>query len=136
MTYGKDTWCYDRIQTGRLASGVEVVAQAIFRRLNTARGTLRDGDEGIVYGMDLLDFVGTVGTDTAIAVLPDAARAEVLKDDRVSRCEATAAATRGTDGLVQIVLDLDCFLVDEGESFTLSIGVDDVTVALLGVTTT
>ncbi len=135
MTYGKDTWAYDRIQTGRLASGIELVAQAIFRRLNTARGTLRDGDEGLVYGMDLLDFVGTVGTDAAVAVLPDAARAEVLKDDRVSRCEASAAVERSTDGLVSIILDLDCALVDENETFTLSIGVNDITVALLGVTT-
>jgi hypothetical protein len=135
MSYGTDIYCYDRIVTGRLASGVEVVAQALYRRLTTARGTLRDGDEGLVYGLDVLDFVGQVGSEEAVDALPDVVLAEVLKDDRVERAEVSATIQRSSEGLVTILLDIDVFLHDSEETFTLSLSVSDVTVALLGVTT-
>lgn len=136
MSFGTDTYCYDQIRTGRLVSGVEVLAQATYRRLTTARGTLDDGEEGTVYGLDLLDFTGTVGSDAAVDALPDVVMAEVLKDDRVERCEVSATIERATDGLDSILLDVDVFPADEAGSFTLSLSVSDVTVALLGVTIT
>lgn len=134
MSYGTDTYCYDQIRTGRFATGLELLAQAIYRRLTTPRGTLDDGEEGTVYGLDVLDFTGTVGSDSAVDALPDVVRAEVLKDDRVDRCEVSAAIERGTDGLVVINLDVDVFPADESTPFQLSISVSDVTTALLGVT--
>lgn len=135
MSYGADTFCYDQLFTGRLATGAELVAQAVFRRLTTTRGTLRDGDEGLVYGIDLLSFVGTVGTDAAVDALPDVVRAEVLKDDRVDRCDVRVLANRSPDGTVELLLDVDCSLADEDGDFQLSVSVSNVTVALLGVTT-
>ncbi len=132
--FGTDLHCYDALRTGRLVSGVELLAQAIYRRLTTARGTLDDGEEGFVYGLDLLDFVGTVGSTAAVDAIPDVVIAEVLKDDRVDRVETSVAIERGTDGLFTINLDVDVFPVDEAQAFTLSIAVSDVTVALLGVT--
>jgi hypothetical protein len=132
--YGTDLYCYDRILTGRFATGLEALAQAIYRRLTTPRGTLDDGEEGTVYGLDVLDFTGTVGSDAAVDALPDVVRAEVLKDDRVERCEISATIERGTDGLVVILLDVDVFPADESTPFQLSISVSDVTIALLGVT--
>lgn len=133
MSFGTDTWCYDQVFTGRLATGVDVLAQAIFRRLNTARGTLRDGEEGSVYGLDVLDFVGQVG-ESAVAVLPDAVVAEILKDDRVARAEAFAAKTTSPEGLDVILLDVDVFPADEDSPFRLSLSISSVDVALLGVT--
>jgi hypothetical protein len=135
VSYGSDTYCFDELRTGRMATGVDVVAQALYRRLNTPRGTLRDGDDGLVYGIDLLDFVGSIGTENAVAAIPDVVVAEVLKDDRVERAECKATIERGSEGLVAILLDIDCFLHDSEESFTLSLSVSDVSVALLGVTT-
>lgn len=132
--FGVDLHCYDSLRTGRLVSSVELLAQAIYRRLTTARGTLDDGEEGFVYGLDLLDFVGTVGSDAAVDAIPDVVIAEVLKDDRVDRVETSVSIERGTDGLFVINLDVDVFPVDEAQSFTLSLAVSDVTVALLGVT--
>jgi hypothetical protein len=134
VSYGTDTYCYDQIFTGRLASGFELIAQAVYRRLTTPRGTLDDGEEGSVYGFDLLDFVGTVGSDAAVDALPDAVVAEALKDDRVDRCEVTATVERSADGLATILLDVDIFPHDAAGPFTLSVSVSDVTVALLGVT--
>ena len=132
MTFGRDLWCYDRVYTGRIATGAEVVAQALFRRLNTARGTLRDGEEGAVYGLDILDFVGQVGSENAVDALPPLVEMECLKDDRVKTCKVDASVVRGTDGLVTVLLDVHVDLHDEEDSFALSLSVNDVTVALLG----
>lgn len=134
MTYGRDLWCYDRLFTGRLATDAEVVAQALFRRLNTARGTLRDGEDGAVYGLDILDFIGQVGVDNTVDALAPAVVTEVLKDDRVRSARADVTVNRGTDGLVEVLLDISATLRDADDTFTLSIGVSDVTVQLLGVT--
>lgn len=134
MSYGTDSHCYDQIFTGRLVSGLDVLAQAIYRRLTTPRGTLDDGDEGMVYGLDILDFTGTLGTEAAVDAIPDVVIAEVLKDDRVDRCEVSATVERATDGLGTILLDVDVFPTDASTPFTLSLSVSDVTVALLGVT--
>jgi hypothetical protein len=133
MSFGQDSYCYDALITGRLASGVDVLAQAIYRRLTTPRGTLDDGDEGLVYGLDVLDFVGTLGTDAAVDAIPDVVRAEVLKDDRVDRVEITAKIERLSSGLVVINLDVDVFPADESTAFQLTLAVSNVTVALLGV---
>lgn len=134
--FGSDLWCYDRIFTGRIATGPDVVAQALFRRLNTARGTLRDGEEGAVYGLDILDFIGQVGADNIVDALGPSVITECLKDDRVRTARANVSVTRNTDGTVEVLLDIDVALHDEADTFTLSIGVSDVTVQLLGVTVT
>lgn len=134
--FGTDLWCTDQIFTGRLASGVELVAQAIYRRLTTARGTLRDGDDGQVYGTDVSDFVGMVGPDNAIDALPDVIVAEILKDDRVERTDVRATIVRDAAGLATVTIEIDGVLRDSGESFTLTLGVSDVTTALLGLETT
>jgi hypothetical protein len=133
--FGTDTWCTDQILTGRLASGVELVAQAIYRRLTTARGTLRDGDDGQVYGTDVSDFVGMVGPDNAVDALPDVVVAEILKDDRVERAEVKASVVRDAVGLATVTIEIDCALRDSGESFTLTLAVGAVTAALLGLVT-
>ena len=132
--YGRDTHCYDEIITGRIVSGFELLAQAIFRRLTTPRGTLRYGEDASVYGLDVLDFVGMVGTQNAVDAIPDAIVAEVLKDDRIARCECKATLVHGTDGLDYIELDIDAHPADGNEDFTLSLSVSDVSASLVGVT--
>lgn len=134
MTYGVDSYCYDRLVTGRLVSGPELVAQAIFRRLTTPRGTLRGGEDEAVYGLDVQDFIGTVGTDDAIAALPDAIATEVKKDDRVDLVDVEVTADRGTDGLVALLIDVTYSLHDSTDSFTLSVRASDLDVSLLRLT--
>ncbi len=134
MSYGTDIYCFDRLQTGRFVSGSEVVAQALYRRLTTPRGTLRDGDEGSVYGFDVMGFVGLVGNQAALDALPDAVIAECLKDDRVSSLEVVATGTVESDGTMLITLTIDVFLHDSEDTFTLTLSVSNVTVALLGIT--
>jgi hypothetical protein len=130
--YGTDTYCWSQIKTGRLVTGVLLVAQALYRRLTTARGTLRDGDAGQVYGIDMQDFVGRVGTAAALALLPEIARAEILKDDRVSSANVTAATTADSAGLVAVAIKIDCELVNPGDRFELTLQVSAVSVSVLG----
>jgi hypothetical protein len=132
--YGKDTFCFDEIQTGRIVTGAELVAQAVYRRLTTPRGTLRGGEEESIYGLDLLDFVGRVGSSAATDALPDVVEAEVLKDDRILSCTCTVARTVYTDATVALALAIDCTLRDEDEVFTLTLGVSDVAVSVVGLT--
>ncbi len=132
--FGVDTYCYDQIFTGRMASGVHVLAQACYRRLTTARGTLDDGEEGSVYGLDIEDFIGRVGTASSVDAIPGLVQAELLKDDRVDSIDTRASVVHGVDGLDSITIDLDVFPKDESGAFTLSVSVSEVTIALLGVT--
>lgn len=131
--YGTDTYCYDSLRTGRLVSGAELVAQAIFRRLTTTRGTLRDGAEGETYGLDIQDFVGQVGNANAADAIPDAIAAEVLKDDRVDGVVVEATRQGLSTGLVTFVINIDATLRDGTDSFTLTIKVSDLSVDLLGI---
>jgi hypothetical protein len=132
--YGRDLWARDQILTGRYANGPELVAQAIYRRLTTARGTLVDGDDGQVYGTDISDFVGMVGPDSAIDALPDVVSAEVLKDDRVESVDVSAAITRDSAGLATVSLALDVRLRDSEDDFTLTLAVGDAGTVIVGVT--
>jgi hypothetical protein len=119
------------MRTGRIVTGWRVVAQAIYRRLTTERGTLRGGDEEAAYGVDLAGYVGAVALPAAIAQLPGIVRAECMKDDRVSNVEASAATATASNGLVSITLDIAVTLVDEGESFDLTLSVSTGGVKLL-----
>lgn len=134
--YGVDVYCWDRLRTGRIVRGVELVAQATYRRLTTPRGTLRDGDAGQVYGLDVQDFVGRVGTAAAVAAIPALITAEVLKDDRIENARVSTSTRTDKAGLVYIVVQIECDLVNAGDSFELTVGVSGVSVAMLGFTDT
>ncbi len=134
--FGTDTWATGQIFTGRMASGAELVGQAIYRRLTTARGTLRDGDDGQVYGTDVSDFVGMVGPASAVDALPDVVAAEVLKDDRVERVDVSASVVRDSAGLATVTIEIDAVLRDSGGTFALTLAVGEVTTLLLGLETT
>ncbi len=131
--FGTDTYAFDTLLTGRLATGAELVAQALFRRLITSRGTLQDGPDGEVYGLDLQDFIGSVGPRNAIDALPDVVRAEMVKDDRVESAEAAVDAVYATDGTVTLTISISVTLADEGGDFVLTVAASEVSTAFLGV---
>lgn len=123
------------MHTGRLARGVDVVIQALYRRYITPRGTLRgisDDDEDLAYGFDVSSYVGAVGTETAIAALPGLMRAEGMKDDRVADLVFTITAVTDAAGLTSLRVEGAGTLHDEGEDFTFTLSVNDVTTTLLG----
>jgi len=125
--YGRETWCYGSYQPGRFASGWQVLAQALYRRLITPRGTLRGEDES-TYGLELAGYIGSVGLETATALLPVLIQAEFLKDDRVE--SVSASVSSAADDTIE--LEIEVVPVDELEDFTLTLAVSDVETRLLG----
>lgn len=132
MSFGTDVWCTDSIRTGRLARGRQVVAQALYRRVTTPRGMLRGGEEEGAYGIDLVGYVGAVGTALALRALPGIVRAEFLKDDRVADASVAATISRATPGVISVVLQVNVVLIGEGEDFSLTLSVDATSVTILG----
>ncbi len=132
MSYGVDTWCAGSLVPGRLARGSQVVAQAIYRRLTTPRGMLRGGDDAGAYGIDLVGYVGSVGTAVALQALPSVVRGEILKDDRVADVTVTPTISPQPSGLVDILLVIDVVLAEDGEDFSLTLAVGDTSVTILG----
>ena len=141
--YGTDTWCLGSIQPGRLVHGRMVVVQAIYRRLNTPRGTLRglddpngtdenEGENEANYGFDVANFVGQIGYPAVLVAIPGRVRAEIQKDERVINATVRATDTRDADGSIDIVLDVTCQLTDQLDPLSLTLGVSDAGVALLG----
>ncbi len=133
MSYGTDTWCTDSLVVGRLATGTNIVVQALYRRLITPRGKLRGGPEEDAYGLDVSAYVGAVGTAASVAILPGLVRSEFMKDDRVVDVSVVSSFATDTAGLTTITLSIDVLLEDESEPFSFTVGVSEVTTELLGV---
>lgn len=122
--YGVEVWCTDSLVTGRLVSGWRVVAQALYRRLITPRGTLRGGAEQAAYGVDLAEYIGRVAYPGVIATLPGLVRGEFLKDDRVADALVTVTSDTATNGAVAITIVAVVQLQDTDEQFALTITAD------------
>lgn len=133
--FGTEIYCTDRLRTGKYVSGRVALAQAIFRRLTTPRGTLRGGDEEQTYGIDLAGFVGRTATKIAVAALPGIVRAELLKDDRIADVLVTINPQTAANGLVTLYIDIDVVTADENEDFSLTIAASGTSVDLIGAPT-
>ncbi len=132
LGYGADTWCGDRLVTGRMSRGVNVVILALYRRLITPRGTLRGGPEESAYGLDLAEYIGAVGYVTALAALPGLVRGELMKDDRVADIAVRTTISQSPAGLIAISLDVSGVLVDSEEDFAFTVSASEVSVELIG----
>lgn len=128
--YGVEAWCLGSLVTGRYARGNNVVAQAIYRRLTTPRGTLRGGEEESNYGIDLSDYVGAVADTTRLAAIPGVAKGEILKDDRVLDVTVDASYARDAAGLVTVTLNLLVTLASDGSTFSMTLAASAAGVAL------
>lgn len=133
--YGHDTYCLDELRTGRLVSGPLLVAQAIYRRLTTPRGTLRgpDGGEESNYGIDLPGLIGALDPRRLALALPAMVRNEILKDDRVQDAAVDVVLDESTHA-VRAVINISIVLVNAGETFGLTVSADALDVSLLEVT--
>jgi hypothetical protein len=127
--YGVDTYCADSLKTGRLARGVELVAQNAMHRLITPRGMLRGGDEEADYGFDISGKLGSTTTPDEVAALPAQIRAELKKDQRIDEVITTVREVT-TGPAVSLELTIECY-TGEGP-FTLVANVAGVTIAMVG----
>lgn len=133
MAYGTEVWCTSGLQTGRLARGKTALAQALYRRLITPRGSLRGGDDEENYGIDLSEYVGQVGYETSLLALPSVVRGELSKDDRVADVVAVVTTSTNSNGTIDITMAISVTPYDESESFTFNISVSETSVELLGL---
>lgn len=131
--YGIDSWATDSVFTGRLARGKTLVAQACYRRLTTARGTLRGGPDEENYGLDISGIVGTGNPERVAAMLPSMIRGELLKDDRIADVSSSVIYTQDAAGLATFSITIDVQTHDDAGDFELTIAVDSVTTKLVGL---
>lgn len=130
VSQGRDTYCIDALEPGRMARGVTLVAQRCYHRLITPRGALRGGQDEANFGMDLAGLVGSTETTDLAYRLPVAIRNEILKDPAVTDVEVNASRT-AAGGSVSWTIEVVISTTEE--DVTLIVGVDDVSVKLLGV---
>jgi hypothetical protein len=131
--FGRDLWCENYLVTRRYATGVRLVAQALYRRLTTPRGALQGSAEASVYGVDLAGFVGTANPEVVALNLPGMIEAECRKDDRVADVRAKVEASQVGAGLTRFDVEVRVTLHDSGTNFRFTLRVSNVGVELLGV---
>jgi hypothetical protein len=86
------------------------------------------------YGLDLTELCGSQATRQQISAIPSLVRAECLRDDRVADVTVRAeSASQSSDGGWSITLELDITLVESSDDLSLTLAVDSVSAALLGV---
>lgn len=125
--FGRDIACTDSLRTGRYATGLRVVAEALYRRLITRRGELLDDPD---YGLPLSDYLGSVVTAADIARAPGLIRQELLKDPRVSTVDVEFTDVLGAGNERSWTVQIEAY-TDAGP-FELTLSVGAVTTALVG----
>ena len=131
VNFGTDTSCLDSLNTGRMASGLQLVAESVYRRLTTTRGTLFGGDDEANFGLNLEDVIGQVTTPSAAAALPGQIEAELQKDERIESVTATVVPViSGPSTSWTITIAAQTAL----GPFSLVLSVSEVTTQLLGIT--
>lgn len=127
---GRDTYCLDELQPGRMARGKTLVAQRCYHRLITPSRTLRGGEEEADFGLDLAGYVGSVEAEDLEALLPVAVKNELLKDPAVDSVEVTATRVEAAG---QVRWTLDIAIETTAGDVDLIVAVDAVSVELLRV---
>lgn len=90
--YGRDTYCLDARQTGRLARGLVLLGQRCYHRLVTPRGMLRGGEDEANFGIDLSAEVGGMSDGSTALRLKGMTEAELRKEE-IEEVEATVTET-------------------------------------------
>lgn len=129
--FGRDLYCLDHAQPGRMVSGLMAVAQNAYRFCITPPGTLRGTDEDLSFGIDLPGLVGQLDDDQLAATLPARVHSGLTQaDERI--LDTATTITRSTDGPSSSwMIGIACTTA-EGP-FKLVLSVDELTVELLGV---
>lgn len=135
--FGVEVWCVDECQLGRYAKGITGLAQALYHRLITPRGTLRGGPAGeaeaSAYGLDVAGAVGAHGDETSVLIMPAMIRAELAKDDRVEAVTVTPNMADLGGGRVELQFVIDVTPADELDDFTFTVAVRGDILALIKV---
>ena len=122
VNYGSDLWCGPDLKSDmRVVSGRTLVAQAVYRRFITPRGSLKDDPN---YGLDLEQLLNDDTGPDAVGRITAAIQAEAVKDERIFTASASVSLAAGA-------LSVSLTLTDALGHFLLVLGVSSVGVTLL-----
>lgn len=92
---GADLWLEDDLDAGmRMTSGLTLLRQAVFHRLQTPRGRLIDDED---YGLDVRALLHRAMTPTEVAAAQSQIASELRKEDRLAVGPLTVTLVR-TEG--------------------------------------
>lgn len=111
----------------KYSTGTQVIAEALYRRWSTDRGSLPYDPN---YGENVRDMIGETMSASLVASWQSRIALEALKDERVEDCRVSVVYTPATQ-----TATITASVTPSGASpFRLVLAVTDVTVALLKVT--
>lgn len=123
--YGHDLSCATDLDPGMVeVDGVQGLAQSLYRRIITPRGTLIDDPN---YGFDVTQYIDDDVDQAAISRCQSGVDAEFVKDERVVRSATVAAFFGGVLTIQSLVTP------GSGPNFRLTVAATAVTVTLLQV---
>ena len=128
--FGYDTSCTRSIRSGRFVAGIDLVAEAYYRRLTTTRGTLIGGEEEQNYGLNLMGLVGKLSTPSNVAALPGKIENELMKDPRTQSVTASVVATTAGPA---VTYTIEIAAQTDAGPFTLVLAVSAVSAEILGI---
>jgi len=129
FNFGKDVSAYPNLDpTLSLRSGAKVLSEAILRRLITPRGGLFYAPD---YGTDLREYLNDEMTDDTLFAIKTDVEREAEKDERVQAADATVEKDPAVKNGIKITLAI----TTEYGPFQMVLGINDLTVSLLGVVT-
>lgn len=100
--FGTDLSCGDDLTpTMTMVSGMQLLLEAVQRRLSTPRGTLIDAPD---YGFDLAEVLSDAMTEAEIRAIPRRIELELEKDDRID--SARARVILQTSDTLQVAIDV------------------------------
>ncbi len=128
--YGRDLWCEaDVRESAEETEGLLVVAQCIYRRLSTDRGSLLGCPD---FGLDIRSFLQTGMDPLAILAIPALVDQEIRKEPGVLNCTVEVRNSTPTS------LELSCLIEaiqENGEAgqFPLVVNVTQAGVEIAGL---
>lgn len=128
--YGSDLYCYDDIrETGQTVDGLNALAQNIYRRISTDRGSVIGSPN---YGLDIRSFLHRGLDPTTLIAVPALIELEVKKDVRVQKCTVTVLSR--TDASIKLRITVQA-ITETGVAgqFDLTVNVTKAGVELAGL---
>lgn len=128
--YGRDIRCgVGGLRPGQVVTGRLLVAEAIYRRLTTPRGSLLYAPN---YGIDIARYLGMESTVPNAVRIAGEVRGEVEKDDRVDLVIARGFVTQ-LAGATALAMHVDLEIVCGAGPFNLTLAIDRVSAQIFGL---
>lgn len=103
--FGLDLSSFEDVDESRTVTGLELIAQDAVWRLQTPRAMGILAADAPNYGLDLLDTIGSVETESDVASLPARIEAALREDERIDAVTVTVGRTiEGPAASFQIVI--------------------------------